>query len=172
MTWTEYFIKMAELTASKSKDPSTKVGVVVVGRDNQVLSTGFNGFPRGVRENEIVDWQGPDGIMVTGDGVDPERWARPAKYMFVEHAERNAVYNAARTGVSLKGATMYFNFEPCPCNECAKAVIQAGIAKLVGYNRPFPGKGAQWEESLRVSKIMLKEAGVQIIELPEGGGNG
>lgn len=154
MNWYDYFIKMAELVATKSKDPSTKVGVVVVGEDNEVLSTGFNGFPRGVRE---TCW----------DKLDKVRWARPAKYLFVEHAERNAIHNAARTGTRLKGSTMYFNFEPCPCNECAKAIIQAGIKKLVGYDRKFPGKGAQWEESLHISRVMLKEAGVKIVELPE-----
>ncbi|MCP4377695.1 MAG: hypothetical protein GY794_16155 [bacterium] len=156
---------MADLVATKSKDPSTKVGVVVVGTDNQVLSTGYNGFPRGVREGALID--GGSHNNIESDELDSERWARPAKYLFVEHAERNAIQNAARTGVSLKGSTMYFNFEPCPCNECAKAVIGAGIQTLVGYKRPFPGKGAQWEESLRVAKIMLNEAGVWILELNE-----
>ncbi len=163
MNWHAYFIKMAELVATKSKDPSTKVGVVVVGADNEVLSTGFNGFPRGVRETT----HSSTGFQFAPQQLDAERWERPAKYLFVEHAERNAIHNAARTGTRLKGATMYFNFEPCPCNECAKAIIQAGIKELVGYNRKFPGKGAQWEESLRVSRIMLKEAGVKIDEIEE-----
>jgi len=154
VNWNEYFIRMAELVAEKSKDPSTKVGVVVVGPDNEILSTGFNGFPRGVYERL------------------PYRWERPLKYLFVEHAERNAVHNAARIGVSLKGATMYFNFEPCPCNECAKAIIQSGIKRLVGYNRKFPGKGHQWEESLDVARTMLEEAGVEMVEIDESAHSG
>ena len=199
MNWNEYFIRMAELVAEKSKDPSTKVGVVVVGPDNEILSTGFNGFPRGVREHAVEEcdncngngWTLYEGAMSTRrqscvkccledappgylakDEIDPERWERPLKYLFVEHAERNAVHNAARIGVSLKGATMYFNFEPCPCNECAKAIIQSGIKRLVGYNRKFPGKGHQWEESLDVARTMLEEAGVEMVEIDESAHSG
>ena len=183
MQWYDYFIRMADLVALKSKDPSTKCGVVVVGADNQILSTGYNGFPRGVEEGEdardVCCQCGGEGTLPAfGYGEDVAcrecdgsgakfRWNRPHKYLFIEHAERNAIHNAARTGVSLLGATMYFNWEPCPCNECAKAVIQAGIKKLVGYDRKFPGKGDQWDESLRVSRAMLREAGVDIVEIEE-----
>lgn len=142
-TWYQYFLEMAELVASKSKDPSTKVGAVIVGEDNEILSTGFNGFPRGVNEDVA------------------ERWERPIKYLFVEHAERNAIYNAARIGTSLKGATMYLNFRPCPCAECTKAVIQSGIKKIIGNNVSFSGKGDHWDEQMRVSNIMLYEAGIE-----------
>lgn len=145
MNWVEYFVKMAELVASKSKDRSTKVGVVVVGPNNEVRSTGYNGFCRGV--NDEVE----------------SRHERPTKYQWTEHAERNAVYNAARVGVSLEGCTMYFNYEPIPCTNCARAVIQAGVKKVVGYNRKFPGhKAGNWDADGEVSKEMLKEAGVEI----------
>lgn len=135
---------MAELVSTKSKDPSTKVGVVIVGADNEILSTGFNGFPRGV------------------DETIPERWERPAKYMFIEHAERNAIHNAARNGIVLKGSTMYTNFIGCPCTECTKAIIQSGIKKIVGNGQAFNGKGDHWEEEMRIAKIMLDEANIEV----------
>jgi len=147
MSWELYFIKLAMLVAEKSKDPSTKVGVVIVGPDNEIRSTGFNGFPRGINE------------------VSTKRWTRPTKYKYCEHAERNAIYNAARMGVSLKGCTMYMNFEPVPCMECARAVIQAGITELVGPNIPFPGKGDQWKEDLEIAAAMLEEAGVTMYKV-------
>lgn len=149
MNWDEFFIQQAELWATKSKDRSTKVGVVVVGEGNAILSAGYNGFPRGVDDDK------------------DERHERPAKYLFTEHAERNAVYNAANIGVSLRGSTVYFNFEPIPCADCCRALIQAGVTRLVGYKRPFPGKGTQWEESLATSRLMLQEAGVEVVELEE-----
>jgi dCMP deaminase len=137
--------------AKKSKDPSTKVGVVIVPAGTDLPLAGFNGFPRGVNDDE-------DGKL--------GRWERPIKYSFVEHAERNAIYNAAKLGLSTDGATMYFNWEPVPCADCARAIIQSGIKLLVGYgSRKFPGKGTQWEESLKVSRIMLREAGVAILDL-------
>src|ERR1019366_1039390 len=80
MSWDEYYLNMLELVASKSKDKSTKVGVIVVGPDNEIRSTGFNSFPRGI--NDDLE----------------ERQLRPAKYLYIEHGERNAIYNAARVG--------------------------------------------------------------------------
>jgi len=148
-SWNQYFFEMCDLVASKSKDPSTKVGAVIVGEDNEIRSTGFNGFSRHV------------------DETIPERWERPIKYQFVSHAERNAIYNAARIGVSLKGCTLYMNFEPCPCTGCANAVIQSGIEKIVGPAIPFPGKGEQWENDMKISKVMLDEAGVERIEIED-----
>jgi len=139
-SWDKYFIKMAQLVSTKSKDPSTKVGAVIVGEDNEVLSTGFNGFPRGVDEGSVT------------------RWERPVKYKYVEHAERNAIYNAARQGIRLKGARMYLNWEPCPCVECTKAVIQSGIAQVIGPNKKFPGKGDHWEAEQQYAQQMLAEA--------------
>jgi dCMP deaminase len=138
---------MAEHAATKSKDRSTKVGAVIVGTSHNVLSIGFNGFPRGV--NDDVD----------------SRHERPIKYMFTEHAERNAVYNAARHGIRLEGATLYLNGGGLPCADCARAVIQAGIVEVVSMDKPFDGKGGMWAESERVSAEMFKEAGVRVIRL-------
>lgn len=157
MTWTQYFIGMAEHVAKKSKDRSTKVGVVVVGPDHEIRSTGFNGFPRGCLEEVELGTLFPE----ANEKIEA-RHQRPLKYAWTEHAERNAIYHAARIGVSLKGCTMYFNYEPIPCTDCARAIIQAGITRLVGYNRPFPGKGSHWEEDGKISREMLQEAGVKI----------
>ena len=116
-----------------------KVGCVIVGDDNAVLSMGFNGFPRGVDEKSKA------------------RWKRPEKYHWVEHAERNAIYNAARHGINLNGARVYLNYEPKPCADCTRALIQAGIKEIIGPNRPFDGKGAGKHYSIDHADVMLKE---------------
>ena len=142
MTWDELFILQATVIAQKSKDPSTKVGCVIVGDDNAILSMGFNGFPRGVDEHNSA------------------RWKRPEKYNWVEHAERNAIYNAARHGINLFGARAYLNWEPKPCADCTRALIQAGIKEIIGPNRLFGGKGAGKHYSIDHADVMLREAGV------------
>lgn len=142
--WDIYFLKMAELIASKSKDRSTKVGAVIVGPDNEVLSTGYNGFPRGVDDD--VDF----------------RHERPLKYQWVEHAERNAIFNAARNGTMLKGSRLYLNTNAIPCTDCARAMIQSGIISVIGPDKKFIGKGSQWEKDLEVAEDMLIEVGVII----------
>ena len=144
LSWDELFILQATLIAQKSKDPSTKVGCVIVNDDNVILSTGFNGFPRGIEEDADV------------------RWRRPEKYNWVEHAERNAIYNAARVGVSLNGSRAYLNWEPKPCAECTRALIQAGVREVIGPNRVFQGKGAGKHYSIDHAEVMLREAGVRI----------
>jgi dCMP deaminase len=143
MNWDEYFISIAKLVSTKSKDRSTKVGAVIVGPNKNIVSTGFNGFPRGVNDN------------------GNERHERPAKYRWTEHAERNAIYNAARHGIVLEGASLYLNWEPCPCSDCARAIIQSGIKEVIGPNIPFGGVGSHWSEDAEVSKQMLAEAGVK-----------
>lgn len=181
LSWNEYYVGMARLVALKSKDPSTKVGCVIVGPDREVRSTGFNGFPRGVREVGVVSRRGGFDDLDTGrpverlaetDEVDPERWARPMKYLLVEHAERNAIYNAARVGVPLRGCRAYLNWEPAPCVECAKAFIQAGVVEIFGPDVRFPGKGRHWEETRSVADLMLDEAGVRRVRIPVEGESG
>ncbi len=142
MNWDELFIRQAMLVSEKSKDPSTKVGCVLVGEGNIVLSMGFNGFPRGVNEH------------------DASRWERPGKYNWVEHAERNAVFNAARHGIKLLDARAYLNWGGCPCSDCARALIQAGVKEIIGPDIPFPGVGAGVHYHLNESMIMLKESNV------------
>lgn len=147
MRWKEYFSNIAELVSTKSKDRSTRVGAVIVGLDHEILSTGYNGFPRGV-----------------DDAVD-SRHDRPIKYFYTEHAERNAIFNAARHGTSLKGSTIYLNFSLYPCPDCARAIIQSGITKVVGVKgKTFTGKGDHWKESFKISKEMFDEAGVEYTE--------
>lgn len=140
MKWTEYFQELAHTIKKKSKDRNTKIGVVIVGKDNEIISTGYNSFPRGI--NDDVE----------------ERQERPEKYYWFEHAERNAIYNAARIGVSTKGSTMYLSCE-VPCSDCARAIINAGIISIYVERNSFT-KGPQWAESQDRSWIMFDEAGV------------
>lgn len=112
MKWSEYFINIAEQVKLKSKDERTQIGAVIVGVDNEIVSTGYNSFPRGINDDI------------------PERQERPEKYFWFEHAERNAIYNAARIGVSTLGTTMYMTCG-ISCADCARAIISAGIKKVV-----------------------------------------
>ena len=144
--WDNYFLEIADVVRRKSKDISTKCGAVIVGRDKQIVSTGFNGFPRGI------------------DETDPKRWTRPLKYQFVEHAERNAIYNAARFGIALDGCTLYlFGMGPptSPCIECAKAVIQSGIVRVVG--RAYKVVPETWVDDFAFAGTLLSEAGVEFM---------
>lgn len=149
LPWDHRLILQADLIAQSSKDPSTKVGAVLVGPDMEVRSTGFNGFPIGVNERE------------------PGRWERPDKYSFVAHAERNAIDLAARTGTRTEGTTLYLNWEPRPCDDCTKTLIQAGIVEIVGPNRPFTNN-RDW--GMSASNKMLQEAGVRTrtVEIEQG----
>src|SRR6185436_107542 len=116
MSWDQKFLRMALQMASWSKDPSTKVGCVIAGVDHEIRSTGYNGMCRGINDNV------------------PERNIRPAKYMWYEHSERNAICNAARVGIPLNGCTMYLTSIPTkfpPCCDCARAIIQSGIIRVV-----------------------------------------
>jgi dCMP deaminase len=145
--WDKYFIDICEVVRQKSKDPSSKIGVVLVGTDNQIISTGFNGFPRGI------------------DETDETRWERPIKYDFVTHGEENAIFNAARTGVSTKNSTLYLvGFGPptVPCKDCCKAVIQAGIKRVVGFGYKLMQE--HYRESCNFSLARLEEAGIEFVE--------
>ena len=145
--WHNRFMEMAKLVASWSKDPSTKVGAIVVGPDREIRSTGYNGVVRGVDDNI------------------PERLERPTKYDFFEHAERNAVYNACLIGASLKGCVIYVTAMPCP--DCARAIIQSGIKMVVTHKVEFDANtpSGTWRDKLVYSEQMFKEAGVACIYL-------
>jgi len=147
-SWDRFFLENAHLQASKSKDPSTKVGCVVVDDDNVIKSSGFNGFPRGI------------------DETDPKRWERPLKYKMIVHSELNSIFNAARVGVSLKGCRLYLNWAGSPCEECAKGIIQAGIKEIITTDIPFPGKGNGINYSTEIGFQLLQEAGILIKEIP------
>src|SRR3954447_3751356 len=107
--WDGRFMQLATLIGGWSKDRSRKVGCVIVGAHNEVRSTGYNGFPRGVCDDEDY------------------RHDRPMKYRWTEHAERNAIYSAARIGVPLEGCRMFLPW--FPCMDCARAIVQAGIVE-------------------------------------------
>ena len=139
--WIDYFIGHCDHAATMSKDPSTKVGCVIVGPNKEIRSTGFNGLPRGVEDERL------------------ESLERPDKYLWIEHAERNAIYNAARCGTSLEGCIMFC--QKYPCADCARAIIQSGIRTL--YCHPPESLGEDWERSCFVSRTMMEEAGVEII---------
>ena len=140
MKWDEYFINIAEQVKLKSKDKRTQIGVVIVGKDNEIVSTGYNSFPRGI----IDDIK--------------ERQERPEKYFWFEHAERNAIYNAARIGVSTLGTTMYMTCG-MSCSDCARAIINSGVSKIV-LRKGKGAKGDKWNESSVRSMKMFEEAGV------------
>lgn len=145
--WDRRFLGLASNIAAWSKDRSTKVGCVIVGPDREIRSTGYNGFPRGVDDDR------------------DERHERPQKYSYAEHSERNAIYNAARMGLSLRECTLYFwsaqqGFPPCA--DCSRAIIQSGITRVVGKtgdDDPLLWR-KDWAASMAVSIEMLKEAGI------------
>lgn len=149
MNWDEYFINIMETVASKSKDPRTKVGAVVVGPNNEIRSTGFNGFPIGVKDTI-------------------ERYSnRELKYKYVSHADANCIYFAARNGVKLEGCRMYLPWYPC--TDCTKAIIQSGIKEVVLDGKNWEEKTEHWKdwkESMDISVSMLAEANVNLRVYP------
>jgi len=140
-SWDVYFVKMARLVATRSKDQNTQIGAVIVGPDNEVISTGYNSFPRGI--NDDIS----------------ERQERPEKYFWIEHSERNAIYNAARHGVKLKGCRIFMSCY-IPCTDCARAIIQVGIKEVILGSRSSSGK--KWDEEAERSERMFKEAGITV----------
>ena len=140
--WGDRYINLAKEISTWSKDPSTQVGAVVIGNNGEVLSQGYNGFPRSIKDT-------------------PQRLKdRGKKYNLVVHAEMNAIYNASLNGVSLKGSTLYVYGLPI-CNECAKGVIQVGIDKVIATRPADYNK--EWDESIKDAKALFKEAEVEYI---------
>ena len=138
--WDLRFIELAHHISSWSKDPSTKVGCVVVGADREIRSTGFNGFPRGI-DDSLERLQN-----------------REEKYPLICHAEENAIMHAARVGVSLKGCVAYVTWPPC--TRCARSLIQAGVVEVV-----FPEDidvPERWVADFDMSMSMMKEAGLEV----------
>lgn len=151
--WDQHFLALALCHARMSKDPSTKVGAVVVDEDRVVLAAGFNGLPRGIADT-------------------PERLNdRDTKLKLVVHAEMNAVLSAARVGARLKGSTMYMVatdagavWGGCPCTRCSVELIQAGISEVV--SPPFKTTPSRWRDDIAFAKNILAEAGVRFREVP------
>ena len=138
--WDIRFLNLATHISEWSKDPSTKVGCVVVGPDREIRSTGFNGFPRGIQDS------------------DDRLTNRDLKYPLICHAEENAIMHAARIGLALKGCTAYVTWPPC--TRCARSLIQAGVSEIVipsGLEIPD-----RWRDDFEMSMGLLREAGVKI----------
>ena len=148
-----HFMLLAHELASQSTESGRRVGAIIVNSQGEIVSSGFNGLPQGIRDL-------------------PERHDRAsgAKYFWSVHAEAKAIYDAARRGMTLAGCTLYVPWYPCV--ECAKAIIQSGIATLVAY--PPDDTDARWSTQFAVAKQMLAESGVtvrlmdKLAELPSG----
>lgn len=140
ISWDEYFMGIAMLAAKRSKDPNTQVGACIVSQDNIIISTGYNGMPKGCSDDEYP-W---------------ERDGDQTKYPYVVHAELNAVLNA--NGRDLRGSKLYVAL--FPCNECAKAIIQSGIREVIYLSDKYADT-----DNVRASKRMLHSAGVTYRQL-------
>tara|TARA_B100000214_G_scaffold160110_1_gene114880 strand:+ start:1182 stop:1616 length:435 start_codon:yes stop_codon:yes gene_type:complete len=138
--WDQRFLNLAKHISEWSKDPSTKVGCVVVGPDREIRSTGFNGLPRGIEDN------------------DERLNNREIKYPLICHAEENAIMHAARIGISLKDCTAYVTWPPC--TRCARSLIQAGVSTII-YPKDIEIPD-RWMEDFNLSLNMLKEAKINI----------
>jgi len=138
INWDSYFMGIAKLSGMRSKDPNTQVGACIVSNDNKILSMGYNGFPLGCSDDEFP-WAREGGMLET-------------KYAFVTHSELNAILNYR--GGNLVGTKLYVSL--FPCNECAKAIIQAGIKEIVYSDDKYNGT-----EGNTASKMMLDAAGVK-----------
>lgn len=145
ISWDEYFMGVALLAAQRSKDPGTQVGACIVNRDKKIISTGYNGMPHGTSDDE-VSWEREGEFQNT-------------KYPYVCHAELNAILN--NPGTSLAGCCIYVAL--FPCNECAKAIIQAGISEVVYLSDKYAATPA-----IQISKKMLANAGVRLRRLEPG----
>ena len=140
ISWDEYFMGVAKLAARRSKDPSTQVGACIVSPENIIISTGYNGMPKGCSDDEFP-W---------------EREGADTKYPYVVHAELNAILNA--NGRNLQGSRLYVAL--FPCNECAKAIIQSGVKEVVYLSDKYVGTAENM-----ASKRMLDAAGVKYTRL-------
>ena len=152
--WDRHFLGMALYHSQLSKDPSTRVGSVIVGPDREILSGGFNGFPRGIADS-------------------PERLANcDMKLKLVVHAEMNALLAAARTGMRLKGCTLYLAatddtglvWGGPPCTRCTVEIIQVGISEIVSF--PVKAIPSRWHDDLKLARELIEEAGIKYREVP------
>ena len=151
MNWDEYFLGLLPVIAAKSKDRETKVGCIIVNSDNSIVSTGYNSLVRGLDDTKV------------------HRLNRPDKYTWIEHADRNAIYNAARIGVSTKGCKTYLPFYPCV--DCARGIVSAGINEVVVGSSTFSARlrdmqeAGRTYETIRDNQIveeMFDECGVKL----------
>lgn len=141
LSWDDYFMGLAHLSAMRSKDPSTQVGACIVNLEKKVVGIGYNGFPTGLNDDDFP-WQ-------------PHQQLDQSKYGYVVHAELNAILNATQ---KLHDCTIYVSL--FPCNECAKAIIQSGIKRLVYEDDKYANTPA-----VMASKKMLAAAHVMMVQL-------
>ena len=146
ISWDEYFMGVAQLSGMRSKDPNTQVGSCIVSSDHKILSMGYNGLPKGCSDDEFP-W------AREGDALE-------TKYPFVVHSELNAILNFR--GGTLEGSTLYVSL--FPCNECAKAIIQAGIRTVVYDSDKYADS-----EATVASKRMFDAAGVRYYQYQRTG---
>ena len=139
--WNEKFIDLSDYVSKWSKDKRKKVGAVITDKDNRILSLGYNGIPQGCNDN------------------DETRDIKPKKNYFFAHAEANAIYSCAKSGISTQDSTMYLSWYPC-CN-CTMAIIQSGIKRVVCIEPDW--KDESWGDSFKYSKEMLDEAKIEVI---------
>ncbi len=140
LTWDEYFMAVAKLSSLRSKDPNTQVGACIVGNDNRILSIGYNGTPNGFADDEFP-WEREGNPLET-------------KYMYVCHAEMNAIINYRGSRKELEGAKVYVDL--FPCNECAKMIIQSGIKEVIYLSDKYSGTDANV-----ASKKMFDTCGIK-----------
>ncbi len=142
ITWDEYFMGVAVLSSLRSKDPNTQVGACIVSEDKKIIGVGYNGFPTGCSDDNLP-WEREGEWLET-------------KYPYVCHAELNAILNSPMP--SLKGATLYVAL--FPCNECAKAIVQTGIKKVVYLSNKYEDA-----DMTKASRKMLEAAGIELVQL-------
>ena len=136
--WDKRFLSIASEISTWSKDPSRKIGAIAV-RNRKILSTGYNGFPKGIEDSE-------------------ERYSnRQIKYQYVVHAEMNCIYNAAENGISLRDSTLYIYGLPV-CGDCALGIIQAGVSRVVSISEGTPDR---WIAAVGKTNEIFKVAGVE-----------
>lgn len=144
ISWDQYFMGVAKLSAMRSKDPETQVGACIVNQDKRIVGIGYNGFPHGC-EDECFPWSKKGALVDT-------------KYPYVVHAEANAILNATQ---SLKGSTIYVTL--FPCNECTKLIIQSGIQTIV-----YESNKHKDHETHQAALKMLDAAGVKYYQIKVG----
>ena len=144
ISWEEYFMGVASLSALRSKDPSTQVGACIVNNDKRIVSIGYNGFPKGAND-DIFPWNREGGVLDT-------------KYAFVVHAEANAILNAT---TSIEGSTVYVTL--FPCHECTKLIIQSGIKEIVYVENKY-----SHTDSHKAAVKMLEAANVKMRQIEFG----
>jgi dCMP deaminase len=140
ISWPQYFMEIAKLSAQRSKDPSTQVGACIVNTENKIVGIGYNGFPNGINDDEL-SWSREGNYLDT-------------KYPYVCHAEMNAIMNCTMLP---KGCSIYVTL--FPCNECAKLIIQSGIKKVIYLSDKYTNS-----DITIASRILLEKSGIEFIQ--------